>query len=86
MAWAEIGLVTWLHPDAENGPLRVVSAVEGVEVEIARASDGERIGSVEELEQEAGWRITPEGNLESPQREGGKKILITVSNLPSSTC
>jgi len=81
-AGAEIGLVTWLHPQAD-GRLSVESAAAGVEVRVATA-DGSAVESAEALKT-AGWEWSGDGFWQTPRRAGGGKLLITASGLPAGT-
>lgn len=81
-AWGEIGLITWLHPQAD-GRFAVESAVEGVEVRVTTA-DGTPVTDAKSLKA-AGWEWSGDGFWQTPRRAGGDKLVITASGLPSGT-
>jgi hypothetical protein len=81
-AWAEIGLVTWLQPQAD-GRLAAQSACPGVAVSL-RAADGTLIPDAAGLAA-AGWHGVDGGLWETPKRAGGGKLLIAVTGLPAGT-
>ena len=80
--WAEIGLVTWLQPQAD-GRLATQSACPGVAVSL-RAADGTLVSDAAGLAA-AGWHGVDGGLWETPKRAGGGKLLITVTGLPAGT-
>lgn len=76
---AEVGLVTWLHPQAD-GRFAVESAVPGVAVRL-QAADGNEISDAAGLKT-AGWEWSGDGFWQTPRRAGGAKLRMTVRGLP----
>ena len=81
-AAAEIGLVTWLHPQAD-GRLGPQSASAGVTV-CLQAADGTVVSDAAGLAA-AGWQYVDGGLWETPKRAGGGRLQITVTGLQAGT-
>lgn len=81
-ATAEVGLVTWLHPQ-RGGRLAVESAQPGVAARV-RSAEGAEIAEATTL-QAAGWEWSGDGFWQTPKRAGGGKLLFAVTGLPAGT-
>lgn len=81
-AGAEIGLVTWLHPQAD-GRFAVESACPGVTARLENA-EGIPITDLAGL-QAAGWEWAAGGFWQTPRRAGGQKLRIVVEGLTAGT-
>ena len=76
-AAGDVARITWVHWGDAGRPAYIQSQDDGVEVSLKRAGDN-RVLSDAEVLREAGWNLTSDGFMRSPERSGGEKI-ITVS-------
>lgn len=78
-AAAEIGLITWLHPQ-KDGRFAVESGYKGVEVQV-QGTDGTEVTDAAGLGA-IGWEWSGDGFWQTPKRAGGGKLRLTVTGLP----
>ncbi len=83
-AAGDVGRITWVHWRDAGRPAYIQSPDDGVEVSLKRASDNRVLSDAEAL-REAGWNLTRDGFLRTPERSGGEKIIASVKGLRAGT-
>lgn len=76
----DVGRITWVHWGDAERPATIQTQDDGVEVSLKLAGDN-RVLSDAEVLREAGWNLTSDGFLRTPERSGGEKIVAYVNGL-----
>ena len=83
-ATADVGRITWLHWGDAEEPVTIQTQDDDVEVTLKRASDKGVLADAEALS-DAGWNLTGDGFIRTPERAGGEKIVAYVNGLTPGT-
>ena len=80
----DVGRITWVHWGDAERPATIQTQDDGVEVSLKLAGDN-RVLSDAEVLREAGWNLTSDGFLRTPERSGGEKLIVSVKGLCPGT-